>query len=311
VAAPNLSRDVVLALGFRRFYANLIRTDETSSAFVGGVFFVENRPISLYYIFVLRHLVFEIPSNTIAITILRKCDTIRPMKIIGAGFGRTGTMSLKAALNELGFPCYHMDEIVLKPQNLRMWAAIADGAAPDFAKIFEGYEATVDYPVCNYYKELIQLYPEAMVLLSVRDADRWYESTANTIFRTRNLPFFVRHVMPFAKQYEKVTNGLVWDKVFNGRFSSRDHAISVYNDHIADVKATVPPEKLLVYSVKEGWEPLCNFLGVSIPDKPFPNVNSRDQFKRIILVNNILNVLIPVVGLAIIYGMVRLLVGGN
>lgn len=218
-------------------------------------------------------------------------------------------MSLKHGLEQLGFPCYHMETIVKNPRNLKTWAGIADGATPDFEAIFDGFEATVDYPVCNYYKELMAMYPEAKVLLTVRESDRWYESTANTIFRTRRLPFFVRHVLPFAKSYERVTNGLVWDKVFNGRFSSRAHAISIFEDHIADVKATVPPEKLLVYSVKEGWEPLCEFLDVPVPDTPFPNINSSEQFKRIILVNNILNVVIAGILTAVILLIIRSLFG--
>jgi len=200
------------------------------------------------------------------------------LKVIGAGFGRTGTLSTKLALEELGFnPCYHMSELFERPDANEQWDAITRGGSVDgvdWHTVFKGYAATVDWPGCTFYRELMQAYPGAKVLLSVRDPEKWYESAINTIYR-------VSHLNPeHAKSiHGRMINALIWQGTFDGRFEDKDYAIAVFLRHIEEVKQQVQVEKLLVYDVKEGWEPLCAFLGVAVPTKkPFPHVNDRDSF---------------------------------
>lgn len=213
------------------------------------------------------------------------------LKIIGAGFGRTGTLSIKTALEELGFaPCYHMVELFQHPDDLVYWEAASRGEPVDWKVFLDGYQATVDWPGCTYYKEMMQAFPDAKVLLTVRDPEKWYESVQATIFNgTRRFaasrPSLLRSLMmrnPFLAgrlRVVRMINDTIWEKTFGGNFDDKAHAFAVFNQHIEEVKQHVPPEKLLVFSVKEGWEPLCAFLGVPVPvDKPFPHLNDRDSF---------------------------------
>ena len=194
------------------------------------------------------------------------------LKVIGAGFGRTGTLSVKTALEELGFsPCYHMVEVFNKPGAEEQWEAVARGEPVDWNTIFAGYRASVDWPACTFYKEQMQIYPDAKVLLTIRDPEKWYESAMSTIFSG------VRSRLA-ESTHAQMVNALVWEGTFNGRFEDKDYAVAVFNRHIEEVKHYVPAEKLLVYNVKEGWEPLCAFLGVAVPDIPFPHLNDRDNF---------------------------------
>lgn len=195
------------------------------------------------------------------------------LKIIGAGFGRTGTFSLKNALEELGFrPCYHMAELFERPDAAEQWEAIVAGTPADWNTVFAGYQAAVDWPSCAFYKELMQVYPEAKVLLTVRDSEQWYESVISTIYETS------RSHLPHSP-HARMVNTLIWEGTFDGKFEDKDYAITVFHRHSEEVKRHVPPEKLLVYEVKEGWEPLCAFLGVEVPgDMPFPRLNDRDNF---------------------------------
>ena len=198
------------------------------------------------------------------------------LKIIGAGFGRTGTLSLKHALEAIGFnPCYHMTELFDRPGVDAQWDAIVRGEPADWNVVFKGYQATVDWPACTFYRELMQVYPDAKVLLSVRDPEKWYESVANTIHR-------VSHQNPDSNPqravHRNMIHTLIWQGTFDGRFEDKDYAIAVFLRHIEEVKQYVPAEKLLVYNVKEGWGPLCTFLGVEAPAKPFPHDNDRASF---------------------------------
>ena len=196
------------------------------------------------------------------------------LKVIGAGFGRTGTLSLKHALEALGFDrCYHMTELFDNPGVDEQWDAIVRGAPANWHTIFKGYQATVDWPACAFYKELMQAYPDAKVLLSVRDPEKWYESVANTIYQ-------VSHQNPAhaSTPHGHMVHTLIWQGTFDGRFEDKDYAIAVFLRHIEEVKQHVPAEKLLVYNVKEGWEPLCAFLGAEVPAKTFPHDNDRANF---------------------------------
>lgn len=211
------------------------------------------------------------------------------LKIIGAGFGRTGTLSLKVALEELGFnPCYHMTELLARPGDFAFWEAAAESKPVNWHDIFDTYQATVDWPGCTFYKDLMQEYPDARVLLTTRDPESWYESAKSTIYQVSRMingslfsRILIRVVRFFGINGPRVgslANILVWDKTFHGRFADKAYAIEVFNEHIEEVKSYVPADKLLVYQVKEGWEPLCAFLGVEVPNKPFPRLNDRESF---------------------------------
>lgn len=196
------------------------------------------------------------------------------LKVIGAGFGRTGTLSLKLALEQLGFgPCYHMMEVLKNPQAVGWWIEAADGR-PDWEKIFAGYNATVDWPNATFWAELAQAYPAAKVILTERDPEAWFRSTQATIFADRTAD---AGPTQFGEMFAKVIA-----RLFDGRMHDHDHVIDVYLRHNAAVKAAIPPERLLVYEVADGWGPLCEFLGVAAPDSAPPKVNSTAEFQAMI-----------------------------
>ena len=214
------------------------------------------------------------------------------LAIIGAGFGRTGTASLYTALNQLGFPCYHMFEVMQNKQNkthLDFWLRVAR-AAPDvrhdWEQVFSRYTAAVDNPACCVWRELMQAYPEARVILTLhpKGAQTWYESTVETIYFTEtHWQFKVLQLLtPFGRKFGAMSHRLIWQRAHQGSMGDRRTAVDFYPRHIDTVKAAVPPERLLVFSVDQGWEPLCRFLGVPVPATPFPNVNDRAEFARII-----------------------------
>ena len=204
-----------------------------------------------------------------------------PVQVIGSGFGRTGTMSTKRALEHLGFgPCYHMEEVMRRPSHARVWADVAAGRPVDWRRLFAGYGSCVDFPASVVWEELLAEWPDAKVLHTVRPADRWYESTAETIAHSHDhLVGWMRRIPPIERPFA-MSDQLVWERLFDGRFDDRDHAIEVYGRWTEHVCATVPPERLLVFDVAEGWEPLCAFLGVPVPDRPFPRVNDRATMLR-------------------------------
>ena len=215
------------------------------------------------------------------------------MKVIGAGFGRTGTWSLKAALEKLGFgPCYHMTEVFAHPEHADLWVSAWRKEPVDWDKVLEGYEATMDWPACTFYEELMERNPEAKVLLSVRDPERWYESTRTTIYELSmlldssaiaRLIFGLSSFLVFggfAGSRSSLVNDMIWQGTFDGRFEDKAYAIEVYERHNDEVKRRVPSERLLVYEVKEGWGPLCEFLGVPEPEEPFPRLNDAALMRR-------------------------------
>lgn len=211
------------------------------------------------------------------------------IKVIGAGFGRTGTMSLKSALEELRLTkCYHMIELINNPELVGYWEQANQGESVDWDVLFDGYQATIDYPSYRHYKTLMQHYPEAKVILTVRDPDSWYESVRDTIYRAA--PKGIKKLMmSFISIFSSKLRYLIrtfhmsasnFKKDFSGKFEDRAFAIEVFKAHIEEVKNTVPADKLLVYEVKEGWQPLCDFLDLPVPDKPFPRLNDRAEFKE-------------------------------
>lgn len=199
------------------------------------------------------------------------------IRVVGAGFGRTGTMSMKHALELLGFgPCYHMIEVVNNLGHERAWHAASHGGSLDWS-VFDGYRSIVDWPAVHYWRDLIERFPQAKVVLTVRDGESWYKSVTDTIYGRISQP--VPHGAPeIMRIHREMTRKIVLENTFGGRFTDKKHAIGVYERHNDDVRRAVEPSRLLVYSVKEGWEPLCDFLGVPIPDEPFPRVNDTASF---------------------------------
>jgi hypothetical protein len=190
------------------------------------------------------------------------------LKVIGAGLGRTGTLSLKLALQELGFgPCYHMMEVFeAHEQRVPQWTAIANGETPDWNTLFDGFAATVDWPACNYYRALMRKYPDAKVILSHRPAEKWFASTQATIFR--DAPAGARP--PFITKIVGDIIGPDWH--------DEKAVIAAYERHNAEVRESVPKNKLLEFQAADGWAPLCAFLGVPAPDTPYPLVNSTEDW---------------------------------
>ena len=204
------------------------------------------------------------------------------MKVFGAGFGRTGTMSLKFALEKLRIgPCYHMREVVSRPSHIKLWYDISRGEHPNWNRLFSGFNSAVDFPVCLFYKQLINKFPDAKFILTLRDFDTWYISTANTIYKVPAiLPDWFEKVVYPIRMFIVMQVNLIWVGLFKNNFSDRDSTKLVYYEHIESVKKIIPADKLLIYNVKEGWEPLCEFLDVDVPDIPFPKVNDTVEMLR-------------------------------
>ena len=204
------------------------------------------------------------------------------MQVFGAGFGRTGTMSLKIALEKLGMgPCYHMREVVSRPSHIKLWYDISRGEHPNWNRLFSGFNSAVDFPVSLFYKQLINQFPDAKFILTLREFDKWYISTVNTIYKVPNiLPDWFKMVVYPIRMFIAMQVNLIWVDLFKNKFSDRESAKLVYYEHIRSVKKTIPADKLLIYHVKEGWGPLCEFLNVDVPEIPFPKVNDTAEMLR-------------------------------
>ncbi|MGK2913635.1 MAG: sulfotransferase family protein [Porticoccaceae bacterium] len=195
------------------------------------------------------------------------------LSIIGAGFGRTGTVSLRAALERLDRgPVHHMMEVIKNPAQSPLWVqALTDSSV--LRQILADYRSAIDWPTCHFWRDLMDLYPTAKVILTLRDSTAWYESIRNTIYR-------VLSEQPSALPSGQVSMArrIIWEDTFAGRLGDREHAMAVFEKHNAEVIATVPPKRLLVFQVSEGWQPLCDFLGQPVPAEPFPKANSTEEF---------------------------------
>jgi hypothetical protein len=216
------------------------------------------------------------------------------VKVIGAGFGRTGTTSLKAALETLGFGAsYRLTEVFKHPEHVAFWEAARRGERVDWEGFFSGYGVAVDWPACTFYGEIMEAFPGAPVILTIRDPDRWYESVRSTIYGIRTLsagraPMRLAFALaglfaPGVTGIARLADEILWEGTFDGRFEDRSYAIETYKRHNAEARRQVPPERLLVYDVKEGWAPLCDFLGVEVPDQPFPHLNDTREMRRRLL----------------------------
>lgn len=201
------------------------------------------------------------------------------VQIIGAGMGRTSTMSLKQALETLGFkPCHHMLEMRNVPHTADGWQRAALGQTMDFAALLEGYEASCDWPSAAFWRELLQRFPDAKVILTERPDEKWWQSISNTIFKSLRLPP-AEDATPERLAQRAMARAVIIDKTFGGEVDDREHVLSIYRAHNAAVKAEVPPEQLLVFDGAKGWEPLCRFLAVPVPDEPYPNTNTTEDFQ--------------------------------
>ena len=192
------------------------------------------------------------------------------LKVIGTGFGRTGTDSMREALDILGFgPCHHMREVNAHAEQKRLWRAFVKGEAIGWPELFAGYASCVDWPSAYYWRELIAFYPEAKVLLTYRSPESWWKSFEQTIVQS----------IEASTDPESLGLALIRDKVFDGRPQDREHAIARYEEHVNAVKTAVPPERLLVHDLGDGWAPLCAHLGVGVPAQPYPSRNSASDFQ--------------------------------
>jgi len=197
------------------------------------------------------------------------------LQVIGAGVGRTGTNSLKLALEHLGYgPCHHMSEIIANmPTQLPLWQRATQGPA-DWGATYAGYNSAVDWPTASYYRELLAAYPKAKFILSVRDAEAWVESFSGTIYKLWD----GKDDAPEAMRPWLAWGEIVLMKAGLAHGLDKAGLAAFFERHNAAVKATIPADQLLIYQVKEGWGPLCAYLGEPVPAEPFPRTNDRQDF---------------------------------
>ena len=197
------------------------------------------------------------------------------IQVFGAGVGRTGTYSLKLALEQLGFgPCHHMEEVVKAPERqIPLWSAAASGKA-DFAAAYEGFVSAVDWPTAAFWQELAEVYPEAKFILTTRGAENWCDSYSSTIHALLSKP---EQALPESKPWFDMALSVIEKSGFHAGMSRAD-LIETFEARNAAVRSGLPADRLLVYEVKAGWDPLCGFLGKEPPATPFPRSNNREEF---------------------------------
>jgi hypothetical protein len=201
------------------------------------------------------------------------------LKVIGAGFGRTGTHSLKIALEMLGFaPCYHMVEVFTHPGQSEMWEAAARGGTIDWDALIGPYKAAVDWPSSYFWREHAAMFPEAKVILTERDPEAWYMSISQTIFDFMDREVDESTLPPVLRAQRKMGKYIVGEKVFGGRFD-KEHVLDVYRRNGEAVRREIPRARLLEFYAADGWKPLCDFLGVPVPAEPFPLTNTTEEFR--------------------------------
>ena len=194
-----------------------------------------------------------------------------PLKVIGSGLGRTGTLSLKAALEHIGFgPCHHMVEVFLHPESVEWWIAAGEGK-PDWDRIFKDFTSMVDFPGAIFFRQLAEHFPDAKVLHSTRDPDEWFDSTQATIFSPGSPAMSGEG--PLSHFF-----GVLFRRRFGDKAHDRKFMTDYFRQHEEEVLTSIPPERLLVFRATDGWAPLCNFLGVPIPPEPYPRTNTREAF---------------------------------
>jgi hypothetical protein len=201
------------------------------------------------------------------------------LQVIGTGFGRTGTYSLKLALEQLGFgPCHHMYEVRDDPAQFPFWEQAARGETPDWHAVFARYNSCVDWPAVRFWREICAAFPDAKVIHTVRDEESWLKSVYETIYPV--ITGWEKVELPAARVRLKMANELIANQTFQGRMGERDHALAVYRAHNERVLREIPAARLLAFDVKQGWGPLCAFLGVAVPKTPFPRANETMNFRQ-------------------------------
>lgn len=213
------------------------------------------------------------------------------MQLIGVGPGRTGTLSVKTALESIGFgPCHHMTEVFARPELAERWADALGGAAPDWPAIFDGYRATVDWPSMTFWRELVDYYPDAKVLLTTRDPERWYASMRKTILARAFAdpdaggPPPADQIADLSPEHARLLSQMPRMQAeffgIDGRPPTLEEGVAAFERHVEQVKQAVPSDRLLVFEVSQGWQPLCDFLEVGVPDVDFPRVNDAAAFEQ-------------------------------
>jgi hypothetical protein len=205
------------------------------------------------------------------------------LKVIGAGVGRTGTHSLKIALERLlGGPCHHMVEVLADPRQVPTWIDAIEGRPVDWSAFLDSYESLVDWPGASFWPELLAANPDATVLLSVRDADLWYRSASNTIFIALRPEAWTMEsaaqAPPEGEAWMTAIRKLLRDR-FSDKLDDRTAMIDAYERHNEDVRSRVPADRLIEWTPSDGWGPICERLALAVPEEPFPVTNSTDEFR--------------------------------
>jgi hypothetical protein len=204
------------------------------------------------------------------------------LAVIGPGFGRTGTLSLKHALELLGFgPCHHMEEVLAHPEQVPYWQAVAAGRPVVWDEVFAGYRSQVDWPGAHVWRELAAAYRQAKVVLTVRPEAAWWTSFSATIGALMDAPDRMA-MQPHIQAMLKVAVELIQVQTFGCPVTDREGVLAAYRRRIEEVCAAVPSNRLLVFDVAEGWAPLCRFLDVPVPEAPFPRTNSTEEFWKLV-----------------------------
>ena len=205
------------------------------------------------------------------------------IKVVGLGLGRTGTLSLKQALEQLGFgPCYHMDTLLRQPDVVGCWSELDRTGTTDWNTLFGRFGSAVDFPTIAYHPAILKQYPEAKCILTVRDEEDWYRSARATILQAEpslREKIFLSLKLPFSRRHRRLLEVFQLTGKFWDLGEDKDEAIGFLRGWNEGIRASIPPERLLVYDVRDGWAPLCNFLGVPLPDRPFPRSNDKADFR--------------------------------
>jgi Sulfotransferase domain len=209
------------------------------------------------------------------------------MKAIGAGFGRMGTMSIKAALEQLGYgPCLHMIDVIRNPELRHPFVDAIESRDVDWKEAFEGWESTIDWPACRFWRQHHETWPDLPVILNIRDKEAWYKSCMKSLYEGKEMAMRGELQPPDPDnlpnpEVMKMINGVIWGATFEGRFADdKAFAFQKFDEHYAAVRSAIPKNQLLEFdATKDGWEPLCSFLGEDVPSEAFPHLNDTKSFR--------------------------------
>jgi hypothetical protein len=198
------------------------------------------------------------------------------LRVVGAGVGRTGTTSLKLALERLlGDPCHHMYEMFVDPAEIPRWTAAIDGRPVDWTTMCDGFAAVVDWPGAAFWPELSIAHPDALVILSVRDPESWYRSASNTIFQIYD------HAPEMWRPWFDAMHRLLGDR-FASAFDDPGVMMAAFERHNESVRRSIAPARLLEWTPSDGWGPICDRLGVAVPAEDFPHTNDTNQWRELL-----------------------------